>query len=55
LLDLLKEEFAMPVEELYPLRKIVINPARHDENQIRDLAPRLAIAVGLALRSFDTP
>ncbi|MFZ1166782.1 MAG: type IV pilus assembly protein PilM [Candidatus Sulfotelmatobacter sp.] len=55
LLDLLKEEFAMPVEELYPLRKIAIDPARHDENHIRDLAPRLAIAVGLALRSFDTP
>jgi type IV pilus assembly protein PilM len=55
LLDLLKEEFAMPVEELYPFRKIAINPARHDESQIRELAPRLAIAVGLALRSFDTP
>jgi len=55
LVDLLKEEFAMPVEELYPFRKIVINPGRHDEEQIRDLAPRLAIAVGLALRSFDTP
>lgn len=55
LLDLLKEEFAMPVEELYPFRKVVINPARHDENQLRELAPRLAIAMGLALRSFDTP
>jgi Tfp pilus assembly PilM family ATPase len=55
LLDLLNEEFAMPVEELYPFRKIAINPARHDESQIRELAPRLAIAVGLALRSFDTP
>jgi len=55
LLDLLKEEFAMPVEELYPFRKIAINPSRHDESQIRELAPRLAIAVGLALRSFDTP
>jgi type IV pilus assembly protein PilM len=55
LLDLLKEEFAMPVEELYPFRKITINPARHDESQLRELAPRLAIAVGLALRSFDTP
>jgi len=55
LLDLLKEEFAMPVEELYPFRKIEINPGRHDENQIRELAPRLVIAVGLALRSFDTP
>jgi type IV pilus assembly protein PilM len=55
LLDLLKEEFAMPVEELYPFRKVAINPARHDENQLRELAPRLAIAMGLALRSFDTP
>jgi Tfp pilus assembly PilM family ATPase len=44
----------MPVEELYPVRKIGINPGRHDESQLRELAPRLAIAVGLALRSFDT-
>ncbi len=55
LVDLLREEFAMPVEELYPFRKIVINPGRHNEDQIRELAPRLAIAVGLAVRSFDTP
>lgn len=55
LVDLLREEFAMPVEELYPFRKIVINPGRHSEEQIRELAPRLAIAAGLALRSFDTP
>jgi type IV pilus assembly protein PilM len=55
LVELLREEFAMPVEELYPFRKIVINPARHNEDQIRELAPRLAIAVGLALRSFDQP
>jgi type IV pilus assembly protein PilM len=54
LLDLLREEFAMPVEELYPFRKIVVN-SQHDEEQLRDMAPRLAIAVGLALRSFDTP
>jgi type IV pilus assembly protein PilM len=55
LIDLLKEEFAMPVEELYPFRKVSVNPGRHDEGQLRELAPRLAIAVGLALRSFDTP
>ncbi len=55
LVDLLREEFAMPVEELYPFRRIVINPGRHNEDEIRELAPRLAIAVGLALRSFDTP
>ncbi len=55
LLDLLKEEFAMPVEELYPFRKIAIIPGRHDESLLRELAPRLVIALGLALRSFDTP
>lgn len=55
LMDFLRDEFTMPVEELYPFRKIVINPGRHNEDQIRELAPRLAIAVGLALRSFDTP
>jgi type IV pilus assembly protein PilM len=55
LVDLLREEFALPVEELYPFRKIVIHPGRHNEDQVRELAPRLAIAVGLALRSFDTP
>lgn len=53
LVDVLREEFAVPVEELYPFRKIVINPARHSEDQIRELAPRLVIATGLALRSFD--
>ncbi len=55
LMDVLREEFAVPVEEMYPFRKIVINPGRHDEERIRELAPRLAIAVGLALRSFDEP
>src|SRR6266699_2082860 len=53
LVDLLREEFAMPVEELNPFRKVLINPGKHSETQIRDLAPRLVIAVGLALRSFD--
>ena len=45
----------MPVEELYPFRKISVNPSKHNEDRIREMAPRLAIAVGLALRSFDTP
>src|ERR1700684_3914200 len=55
LLDLLREEFAMPVEELYPFRKISFQASQFDEAQLRENAPRLAIAVGLALRSFDTP
>ena len=53
LVDLLREEFAMPVEELNPFRRVLINPSRHSDDQIRDIAPRLVIAVGLALRSFD--
>jgi len=55
LMDLLKDEFAMPVEELYPFRKITVNPARHEEEALREMAPRLVVATGLALRSFDTP
>ena len=38
---------------LNPFRKVLINPSRHSDDQIREMAPRLAIAVGLALRSFD--
>ena len=53
--DLLREEFSVPVEEMYPFRKVIINPARQNEDEIRAMAPRLAIAVGLALRSFDQP
>jgi type IV pilus assembly protein PilM len=53
LVDLLREEFAMPVEELNPFRRVQANPGRHSDDQIRDMSPRLAIAVGLALRSFD--
>jgi Tfp pilus assembly PilM family ATPase len=43
----------MPVEELNPFRKVLINPGKHSDDQIREMSPRLAIAVGLALRSFD--
>src|SRR5713101_2430992 len=53
LVDLLREEFAMAVEELNPFRKVLVNPGKHSEDQIREMGPRLAIAVGLALRSFD--
>ncbi len=53
LVDLLREEFAMPVEELNPFRKVLVNAGKHSEEQIREMGPRLAIGVGLALRSFD--
>ncbi len=53
LLEMLKEEFNVPVEELFAFRKIGYDPVRHVEERIRELAPRLAVAVGLALRSFE--
>jgi len=36
---------AMPVEELNPFRKVQIDPGKHSDDQIREMAPRLAIAV----------
>lgn len=53
--DLLKEEFNIPVEILNPFQKVSVNPKQFDPSYINDIAPRLSIAVGLALRSFDTP
>src|SRR2546429_685103 len=51
--DLLRGEVAMPVEGLNSFRTGVLNPRPPSDDQIRGNAPRLAIAVGLALRSFD--
>src|ERR1700704_2153250 len=51
--DLLREELAGAGGGVKHFRKLIINRSRHSDEQIRELAPRLAIAVGLALRSFD--
>ncbi|MEE8200116.1 MAG: type IV pilus assembly protein PilM [Candidatus Acidoferrales bacterium] len=53
LLDMLREEFQMPVEELDPFRRITYNPAKFSDEYIRETGPRLAVCVGLGLRSFD--
>ncbi len=55
LVDLLKEEFNIPVEVMNPFQKVTINPSKFDANYINEIAPRMSVAVGLALRSFDTP
>jgi type IV pilus assembly protein PilM len=55
LVDLLKEEFNIPVEILNPFQRVEVNPSRFDSSYIEDIAPRMSVAVGLALRSFDTP
>ncbi len=54
LLDLLRQEFSMPVEEMNPFRKVNFNPAGPYAELVDENAPRLAVAVGLALRSFES-
>ncbi|HEV2501070.1 MAG TPA: type IV pilus assembly protein PilM [Terriglobia bacterium] len=51
--DLLKAEFSVPVEIIDPFRKIHVNPGKFDPSFVSDAAPRMTIAVGLALRGFD--
>ena len=51
--DSLKEEFNIPVEILNPFQKMSINASKFDVSYINEIAPRMAVAVGLALRSFD--
>lgn len=53
LLDMLRDEFQMPVDELDPFRRITYNPAKFSDEYIGEIAPRLAVCVGLGLRSFD--
>jgi type IV pilus assembly protein PilM len=53
LLDLLKQEFSLPIEELNPFRNIQYDPAGPYAQLIEENAPRLAVTVGLALRSFE--
>jgi type IV pilus assembly protein PilM len=51
--ELLLREFSVAVEEIDPLRHVAIPADRFDEARVRELAPQLAVSVGLALRSFD--
>jgi type IV pilus assembly protein PilM len=51
LLALLSEEFGVAVVEMNPFQSIALTPGRYDEAQLHALAPRLAVAVGLAMRS----
>ena len=55
LLELLKEEFNVPIEMMDPFRNVNINPSRFDVGYTAEVAPRMCVAMGLALRSFDTP
>lgn len=53
LAELLKEEFNIPVDVMNPFEKVACNPSKIDPKIIEDFGPRMSVAVGLALRSFD--
>jgi type IV pilus assembly protein PilM len=53
LVDLLKEEFNVPVEIMNPFLRVSVDPAKFDRAFIDEIGPRMTVAVGLALRSFD--
>ncbi len=53
LVDLLKQEFSIPVEELNPFRQVGYDETGAVGEFVSQNAPRLAVAVGLALRSFE--
>jgi len=53
LVDQLKGEFNIPVEVVNPFQKIAVDPKKFDLNYVNEVSPRLSVAVGLALRSFD--
>jgi type IV pilus assembly protein PilM len=53
LVDLLKEEFTIPVEIMNPFLRIAVDPGKFDTAYIDEIGPRMTVAVGLALRSFD--
>jgi len=53
LAELLQAEFNVPVEVLNPFNKIQFSASKFDSDYIGEVAPRMTVAVGLALRSFD--
>ena len=53
LIDVLREEFSIPVDELNPFRKLGYDVGGPHGDLIAENSPRLAVAVGLALRSFE--
>jgi type IV pilus assembly protein PilM len=53
LADLMKQEMGIPVEQLNPFRRIRAPETGPIGDQVASHGPRLSVAVGLALRSFE--
>jgi type IV pilus assembly protein PilM len=53
LVDQLKAEFNIPVDIINPFQRTFVDPKKFDVSYVDEIAPRMSVAVGLALRSFD--
>ena len=53
LADLMKQEMGIPVEQLNPFRRIRAPETGPIGDEVASQGPRLSVAVGLALRSFE--
>ncbi len=53
LVDQLKAEFNIPVDIINPFQRVVVDAKKFDVGYVEEIAPRMSVAVGLALRSFD--
>ncbi|PYV27107.1 MAG: hypothetical protein DMG24_05470 [Acidobacteria bacterium] len=51
--DILKDELRIPTEIMDPFRRVTFNGPKLSVDRIGELAPRMGVAMGLALRSFD--
>jgi Tfp pilus assembly PilM family ATPase len=49
----MKQEMGIPVEQLNPFRRIHAPEASAIGETVSEQGPRLSVAVGLALRSFE--
>lgn len=55
LCERLQKELGAAVSILDPLRGVRVSESGVDSGHLSEISPRLAVAVGLALRSFDVP
>ncbi|HKS95376.1 MAG TPA: type IV pilus assembly protein PilM, partial [Terriglobia bacterium] len=53
LAGILEEQLGIPTEVMNPFQRVTFHNGPWGEDEIRQLAPRLGVAMGLALRNFD--
>ncbi|MBI4482736.1 MAG: type IV pilus assembly protein PilM [Acidobacteria bacterium] len=53
LVDFLAQKFDLPTETFDSFRNVTFDPRKYDPGYLRDIAPDMAIAAGLALRSLE--